>query len=208
MRSERRTCVVKAKHGTNRQSEVRAGFLLRIAAWSTATRSWSDVCYWRSVANVLQRSTTSPCKGEAVSSVNIDVSIRASYWKLCIRRMREASHLPVDIFPGMVALSSYFAMRSAAVTVLLSHDVAVQGLDASEMIDYVSTVLGDAGKAHGAALRRALKLHNEELADAVSSVPVDEARWARNAAYAFVVYCSATFSCGEVPAVGQRRDNF
>ncbi len=88
-------------------------------------------------------------------------------WQKARRKLHEASATPVKTFPGIVVTSSYFAMRHAAVAVLLSRDGSAPSAETA-IIARFGAVVGHAGFAHGEAFNRVFDLRNAEDYDAVA----------------------------------------
>lgn len=110
-------------------------------------------------------------------------------WQKALRKLEEARRTPVDTFPGIVVTSSYFAMRHAAVAVLLQEEGRAPSAE-SAIIARFGTVVGDEGRAHGAAFNRVFDLRTVEDYDPVESPSTSDATAARDDAQKFLKFCS------------------
>ncbi|MBV8531331.1 MAG: HEPN domain-containing protein [Candidatus Eremiobacteraeota bacterium] len=113
-------------------------------------------------------------------------------WQKALRKLGEATQMPPKSFPGIVIVSSYFAMRHAAVAALLKKDGKAPSAE-TEIIARFGVVVGTEGAEHGRAFNSVFDLRNAEDYDAVETPSSDEAAGACSAAKAFIAYCSQTF---------------
>ena len=113
-------------------------------------------------------------------------------WQKALRKLSEAAQMPAESFPGIVIVSSYFAMRHAAVAALLQNDGKAPSAE-TEIIARFGVVVGPEGAEHGRAFNRVFDLRNAEDYDAVATPSSDEAAGACSAAKGFIAYCSQRF---------------
>lgn len=113
-------------------------------------------------------------------------------WQKALRKLGEATQTPAESFPGIVIVSSYFAMRHAAVAVLLQKDGKAPSAE-TEIIARFGVVVGEQGAEYGQAFNRVFDLRNAEDYDAVATPTADEATGACNSAKSFIAYCAQTY---------------
>ncbi len=113
-------------------------------------------------------------------------------WLKALRKLGDATATPVETFPGIVIVSSYFAMRNAAIAVLLATDGKAPSGD-SAIVTSFGVAVGKAGYLHGEAFNRAFDLRNVEDYDAVASPTPKEAAASRSDAEALLRYCAERF---------------
>jgi uncharacterized protein (UPF0332 family) len=113
-------------------------------------------------------------------------------WQKALRKLGEATQTPPDAFPGIVIVSSYFAMRHGAVAVLLQKDGSAPSAE-TEIIARFGVVVGAAGAEHGKAFNRVFDLRTAEDYDAVATPTTEEATGARDSATSFIAYCAQAF---------------
>jgi uncharacterized protein (UPF0332 family) len=113
-------------------------------------------------------------------------------WQKALRKLGEATQTPPESFPGIVIVSSYFAMRHAAVAVLLQKDGKAPSAE-TEIIARFGVVVGQQGAEHGRAFNRVFDLRNAEDYDAVATPSAEEAATACISAKSFLAYCAQTF---------------
>ena len=113
-------------------------------------------------------------------------------WQKALRKLGEATQTPPESFPGIVIVSSYFAMRHAAVAVLLQKDGKAPSAE-TEIIARFGVVVGQQGAEHGQAFNRVFDLRNAEDYDAVAMPSANEADDACTSAKGFIAYCAQTF---------------
>jgi len=113
-------------------------------------------------------------------------------WQKALRKLGEATQTPPDAFPGVVIVSSYFAMRHGAVAVLLEKDGKAPSAE-TEIIARFGVVVGAAGAEYGKAFNRVFDLRTAEDYDAVAMPTAEEAADARDSATSFIAYCAKTF---------------
>lgn len=113
-------------------------------------------------------------------------------WQKALRKLGEATQTPAESFPGIVIVSSYFAMRHAAVAVLLEKDGKAPSAE-TEIIARFGIVAGEQGAEYGQAFNRVFDLRNAEDYDAVATPSADEAAGACNAAKSFIAYCAQAY---------------
>ena len=114
-------------------------------------------------------------------------------WGKALRKLDEATQMSPDALPGPVIVSSYFAMRHAAVAVLLHVDGKAPSAETQIIARFGAVVSDKDGYAQGEAFNRIFDLRNAEDYDAVAMPTADEARMACEAAFGFIDYCASKF---------------
>ena len=113
-------------------------------------------------------------------------------WGKAQSKLRDALTLSAEVFPGNVVMSSYYAMRNAAVAVLLHVDGSAPTVE-SQIIARFGTVVGTNGEAHGKAFNSAFDLRTVEDYDPVDSATPEDAEAVREDAVALLKYCSDVY---------------
>ena len=113
-------------------------------------------------------------------------------WLKALRKMQDAKSLPVDTVPGVVITSSYAAMRTAAVAVLLATGIDAPAGDTA-IIAAFGTTIGVEGDEHGKAFNSAFDLQTTEVYDAFAAPSVEEATTTRSEAAGLIAYCARRY---------------
>ncbi len=119
-------------------------------------------------------------------------------WQKALRKLDDATQVNVQSSPGPVIVSSFGAMRNAAIAVLLVLGKTAPPAETAIIAAFGAAVAPD-GSLHGAAFNRAFDLKTAEDYDPVDSPSVEDALGARRDAQALIAYCAARF---DFPAPG------